>query len=214
MNARTDFRRRHPHRNGRRGAPYPVGMEQMKSFAEWLEEDVRNAVELGVVVSKDVGDSSRPPSLEARSFKSMYGYGYHFRVKSAELSARSTCDSGVATVFRQPYRSGRRDQNVVNAELEYMGQIVEILELNYGRHCTVVLVCDWVKANYRGRNATVKKDEWGFTLANFRSMVPFGYESLAFPIHCEQVFFSDDDEPGWKVVLRTEVRGRRIDTET
>ena len=27
-------------------------------------------------------------------------------------------------------------------------------------------------------------------------------------------FFSDDeDEPGWKVVLRTEVRGRRIDSE-
>ena len=78
----------------------------------------------------------------------------------------------------------------------------------------MVLVCDWVKANYRGRTATVKKDEWGFTLANFNTMVPFGYESFAFPIHCDQVFFSDEeDQPGWKVVLRTEVRGRRIDSE-
>ena len=70
-----------------------------------------------------------------------------------------------------------------------------------------------MKANYRGRNATVKKDERGFTMANFNALVPHGYESFAFPIHCEQVFFSDDeDEPGWKVVLRTEVRGRRIDS--
>ena len=69
-----------------------------------------------------------------------------------------------------------------------------------------------MKANYRGRNATVKKDEWGFTMANFNALVPHGYESFAFPIHCEHVFFSDDeDEPGWRVVLRTEVRGCRID---
>ena len=45
-------------------------------------------------------------------------------------------------------------------------------------------------------------------------MVPFGYESFAFPVHCAQVFFSDvEDSPGWKVVLRTEVRGRRVDNE-
>ena len=48
----------------------------------------------------------------------------------------------------------------------------------------MLFVCDWVKANYRGRNATIKKDEWRFTMANFRALVPFGYESFAFPIHC------------------------------
>jgi len=104
------------------------------------------------------------------------------------------------------------DQNLVDADLEYVGQILEIVELNYRGHCVVLLVCDWVKAHYRGRNATVKKDEWGFTMANFGAVVPFGYESFAFPIHCQQVFFSDDeDDPTWKVVLRTEVRGRRHD---
>ena len=102
----------------------------------------------------------------------------------------------------------------MNATLKYIGQIQEILELNYGRHCIVVLVYEWVKINYRGRNAIVKKDEWGFTLANFNCLLPFGTESFAFPIHCDQVFFSnDEDEPGWKVVLQTEERGRRIDSE-
>ena len=212
-NARIDFRRRHPRRNGRAGAPYPPGMEEIQPFAQWLEADVAQAIDQGIAVPEDVEDSSKPHSLQAQRFRSMYSYGYHFRVKSAEESVNNTCDSGVAAIFRRPCRSGVRDPNPVDANLEYIGQILEIVELNYGRHCIVLLVCEWVKANYRGRNATVKKDEWGFTMANFNALVPHGYESFAFPIHCEQVFFSDDeDEPGWKVVLRTEVRGRRIDS--
>jgi len=213
-NERREFRRQHPHRNGKRGAPFPVDMAELPSFSQWFKDDVQTAIQQGVEVPEDVEDSSNLPSMEERSFKSMYLYGYHFRIKSAEGSAKTTCDSGVAAVFRQPCCSGRRDNNMLNADLEYIGQISEIVELNYRRHCIVLLVCDWVKANYKGRNATIKEDEWGFTLANFGSMVPFGYESLAFPIHCQQVFFSDDEEePGWKVVLKTEVRGHRIDNE-
>ena len=189
-------------------------MEEISSFSEWLEQEVQNDLQQGMVVPEDVEDSSKKPSLEARKFKSIYAYGYHFRVKSAEQSIKNTCDSRVAAIFRQPCHSGRTDQNVVNADLEYIRQIVDIIELDYGRHCIVLLVCDWVKANYRGRNATMKKDEWGFTMANFGSLVPFAYESFAFPIHCYQIFFSnDEDEPSWRVILRTEVRGRRVDSQ-
>jgi hypothetical protein len=186
----------------------------MQSFPEWLRAEVDARKAEGQEVSEDVEDTSRPPSLQAQRYKSMYAYGYHYRVKSAEEAITKTCDSGVAAFFQRPCRSGRRYGNSVDANLEYIGQILEIVELNYGRHCTVILVCDWVKANYRWRNATVKKDEWGFTLANFNAMVEYGYESFAFPIHCDQVFFADEeDQPGWKVVLRTEVRGRRVDSE-
>lgn len=108
-NARSDFRRRHPHRNGRRGMPYPAGMEEISSFAKWLEEDIENTLQQGLEVPEDVEDSSKLPSHQARSFKSMYAYGFHFRVKSAEHSGKKTFDSGVAAVFRQPCRSGRRD---------------------------------------------------------------------------------------------------------
>jgi len=114
-------------------------------------------------------------------------------VKSAKQRSTSTCDSGVAVVFCQPCHFGRQDQNIVNEEFECIGQIQEIVELNYGKHCIVLLICDWIKANFRGRNATMKKDEWGFIMANFRLLVPFGYESFVFPIHCQQVSFSDDD---------------------
>jgi hypothetical protein len=46
----------------------------------------------------------------------------------------------------------------VNAAVEYVGYIEEILELDYRRHCLVVLVCEFVKANYRGENATIIGD--------------------------------------------------------
>ena len=192
--------------------PYPPELAEMPLFAEWLRIEVDARKEEGHEISEDVEDTSKPPSLQAQRFKSMYAYGYHYRVRSAEETITKTCDSGVAVFFRRPCRAGRRNTIVVEENVEYIGQILEIVELNYGRHCTIILVCDWVKANYR-RNATVKKDEWGFTVANFNTMVPYGYESFAFPIHCDQVFFSDEeDEPGWKVVLRTEVRGRRVDS--
>ena len=141
-NKRAQFCRRHPHKNGRRGAPFPLGMEEISSFSEWLEQEVQNDLQQGMVVPEDVEDSSKKPSLEARKFKSMYAYGYHFRVKSAEQSIKNTCDSRVVAIFCQPCRSGRIDQNVVNADLEYIGQIVDIIELDYGRHCIVLLVCD------------------------------------------------------------------------
>jgi len=66
----------------------------------------------------------------------------------------------------------------------------------------VILVYEWVKVNYKGRNTTLKKDEWGFTMANFRALVSSRYKSFAFPIHFQQVFFLDnEDELSWKVVL-------------
>ena len=210
---RRRFRSRHPGRSGRRGAPYPVNMSEFPQFADWLAAEVKTCQENSIEVPQNVVDSSKRPSLVAQKFRALNAYGNHYRVRSAELSLR-TCDSGVAAVFRRPWRSGLRDQNPVEAAVEYVGHLHEILELDYTTHCVVILVCEWVKANYAGTNATVKKDRLGFTMANFNRMIPYGKESFAFPIHVQQVFLSNDLLcPGWKVVCRTEVRGRRIDRD-
>ena len=147
----------------------------------------------------------------ATAYKSMHAYGNHYRVRSSEQALR-TANSGVAATFRQVCRNGIRDLNQVNADVEYVGHIEEILELNYRRHCLVVLVCDFVKANYIGENATIKKEKWSFTLANYkRRYGNICCDNFAFPIHCEQVFYSEATEaPGWRVVLRKEVRGKRV----
>jgi len=97
------------------------------------------------------------------------------------------------------------------ANLEYVGELHDIVEVNYSGLCVIVLLCKWIKANYRGNSATIKKDQWGLTLANFNSLLPLGAESFAFPMHIEQVFFADaKDEPRWKIVLRKEVQGRQV----
>ena len=166
-------------------------------------------------VDPKVVDTARGPLPMSTVYKSMYAYGNHYRVLSSEAHLK-TSDSGIAATYKQVCRNSVRDGNIVMADVEYVGHIEEILELNYRRHCVVVLVCDFVKANYRGENATIKKDKWGFTLANYaRRYGRVCKDSFAFPMHCEQVFYSDANEsPGWKVVLRKEVRGKRVIPES
>jgi len=172
---------------------------------------VRKEGQEGIAIDAEVVDTARGTLPLASAYKGMYAYGNHYRVLSSEQSLR-TANSGMAATFRQVCRNGIRDANQVNANVEYVGHIQEILELNYRQHCLVVLVCNFVKANYIGQNETIKKDRWGFTLANYtRRHVCISRDTFAFPIHCEQVFYSDATEaPGWRVILRKEVRGRRV----
>lgn len=65
----------------------------------------------------------------------------------------------------------------------------EILELNYEVLKTIVFLFNWVKANYHGNNAIVKRDEYGFTLVNFSPLIPISAKYFAFPLHVQQVFF-------------------------
>ena len=114
-------------------------MEEIPAFSAWLEADVKAAIDQGMVVPEDVEGSSKPPNLQAQRYRSMYSYGYHFRVKSAEDNANNTCGSRVAATFWRPCRSRRRGLNLVDANIKYIGQIMEIVELNYVRHCNVEL---------------------------------------------------------------------------
>ena len=129
--AREQFRNMHRRRHGRRFEPYLADLQKVLSFSEWLRKEIENAKEQGMNVPNDVEDSSTPPSVRAQRFRSMYAYGYHFRVKSAEEGFSKTCDSGVAAMFHRSFRSGRLDHNPVHAVVEYIGQILEIVELNY-----------------------------------------------------------------------------------
>jgi hypothetical protein len=193
---------------------FPRELRPLPVFSEWIQEKVRHEQQAVVVVDQMVVDTALGglgPLRVAIAYRSMYAFGNHFRVISSERTLR-TCNSGVAATFRQVCRNNTRDANQVQADVEYVGHIEEILELNYRRHCLVVLVCDFVKANYRGDNATIKRDKWGFMLANYESRYgPVCRDSFAFPMHCEQMFYSNAREsPGWRVVLRKDVRGKRV----
>ena len=94
----------------------------------------------------------------------------------------------------------------------YHQTVEDILELDYRNHCTTVLLCEWVKLTRDGRVPNIERDRYGFTVANFNHMDSrVQSDSFAFPLHCQQVFLSDDpSRRGWKIVLRTDVRGRRL----
>ena len=90
--------------------------------------------------------------------------------------------------------------------MEYINWIEEILELDYGRFQVLVLLCNWIQAISNGPGATMKRDDYGFN-----RLIPIFAQSFVFPVQIEHVFFSDcHGEPGWRVVLRKEPRGRRI----
>ena len=97
-----------------------------------------------------------------------------------------------------------------------MGYIEEILELDYRNHCTTMLVCNWVRPSPDARHHNIERDWYGFTVANFNHMDGKVHSnSFAFPLHCQQVFLSNDPtRSGWKIVCRTEVRGRRGQLQT
>ena len=129
-----------------------------------------------------------PHTIKAIAYWSTYAYGSHIRVKSVKTNL-VTMDSGFAAVFGTTCRSNVNDRNPIEVEVEYIGYVEEILELNYGTTCVIVLLCNWVRGNHRGAGATMKHDDYGFTLVNFNHMLPISEDFFAFPIHIEQVFF-------------------------
>jgi hypothetical protein len=134
-----------------------------ESFPQWFGRAVRADLEREEVLPEDVRALMLPPSSEAKTYRSMYAYGNHIRVRGAE-SDLNTCDSGVATTFSQDYRASATDRNMRSANLEYIGWVEEIIGVDYRKFELLVLYCTWVKANMRGINATMKHDTYGFML--------------------------------------------------
>jgi hypothetical protein len=179
-------------------------------FAEWLKSKIKEAERAGRPLEDDIKHYAQLPERNATSHRQMYCHGKHLRVRSSE-GALVTRDSGVVVSFNRQVRWGLVNGRPVERTQEYVGYIEEILVLDYRNHCVTVLICDWVRGTRDNRNPSILRDRYGFSLANFNQMDGKVHaDSFAFPLHCQQVFFSDDPHRrGWKVVCRTEVRGRR-----
>ena len=123
----------------------------------------------------------------------MYAFGIHFFFRRAEMGL-VTRDSGVIASLTCQLRWG---QSIERSD-DYVGYIEEILELDYRNHCVTILVCDWVRATKDARYPNIQRDQYGFTMANFNRMDGrIHADSFAFPLHCQQVFFSNDlQRPG------------------
>ena len=209
MEARHRMRAEIRRRSRGRRAEYPP-IARNEQFSEWFPAAVQRDVAAGTQVDEDVLGLVLPPSCEAKSYRSMYAYGNHIRVRGAEVHL-STCDSGVAATFSQSCRASRKDKNHMLANVEYVGWVEEIIGADYGKFELLLLYCKWVQATWIGPRATMKRDEYGFTLVNIDRTIPYSSDSFAFPLHAQQVFFVDDvAHPGWKVVLCNQSRSVRV----
>ncbi len=68
---------------------------------------------------------------------------------------KNTSQNVRVVTFEQKFVSIPNDYKLVLAKLEYVGWVEEILRLNYRVLNIVVLLCNWVKAKYVRRNATM-----------------------------------------------------------
>jgi hypothetical protein len=138
----------------------------------WIRSSIVTAIKEGDKIEKDVVHLSMPPTLEDRSYQTMWAFRNHNHVSSVEVHLTTQDNGTITSIFEQECVSGPNDQKPMVAKLEYVGWVEEILELNYGILNFVVLLCNWMKTNYIGSSATMKQDEYGFTIVNFGSLIP------------------------------------------
>ncbi len=111
-------------------------------------------------------------------------FGNHLQISNAKEQL-ITNDSGIIISFEQECVLGPNDQQPIVAKWEYVGWIEKIFEFNYMVINNVVFFSNWVKENYIGNNAMVKRDEYGFAHVKFNSFIPIFDQSFAFSIHVE-----------------------------
>lgn len=121
-----------------------------------------------------------------------------------------TYNSGVAFVFHMSEGS----ESIV---LNYVGVLKDILKLNYGPLCTLVILCrcEWMKHCNNWGNLTYVINNVVLMVVNFCHKVPKMSEPFIFPNQATQVFWSEEvDKPRWKVMLAKEACARRHEQRT
>ena len=209
---RATFRRANAsRRRGRMQIEYPPELAAVPEYSQWLQSRIRGEIAEGRPVDDMAAVLAFPPDAHILTFRSCTAFGYHYRAAETDTAEGfKTYDSGIALTCKQACRSSRADGNVVEATLSYVGVLREIMQLMYQQTPIILFRGSWVPPNEHG-NATVKRDRYGFWMANFRRRQRANQEPYVFPAQVKQVFFSDDPvEDGWKVVLQSNCRSARF----
>ena len=65
-----------------------------------------------------------------RKYPAMWAYGRHYRVESIDVKRRSF-DCGIMVDFKQSSQASSKDKNIIEGNVQYVGKIQEMIELNY-----------------------------------------------------------------------------------
>jgi hypothetical protein len=119
----------------------------------------------------------------------MWEYVHHFHIEYVD-DGHITQDCGVEVEFDQYVCANHRDQNLIEEKLSYIGNIQEIMQVDFSSFQCVIFCCKWWDT-FDWRN--VKEDrDIGIICINSRKMWVEIKESYVFSKHCNQVYFYPD----------------------
>ena len=167
----------------RRGRNFPT-------FSTWLRERVQEMVTGGENPSLSLVTLSRGPSPVIKHHPSMWAYGFHFRTDAEDGARHVSFDSGVAAIITQECRSSRADRHPVEAALNYLGVINDILHVDYGMHQFVLLKCSWIRPDLEGA-PTIRRDVHGFWSVKYGARQAPVVEPYVFPNHVQQASYCE-----------------------
>lgn len=136
--------------------------------------------------SGDLVTMSRLPSPYVKHHNSMWAYGYHFTVDDEAGRQHVTFDAGVAAIISQTCRSFRADRHPIEAQLQYVGIVKDILRVDYVHLKFNVLRCFWIKLDL-AVEPTIRQDQDGFWLVKHRARQSPEIEPYLMPSHARQV---------------------------
>lgn len=180
-------------RGGRRGRMpnfvYPPHLAaDVPAFPAWLNAHVRNAVETSAEIDEDLVKIATPPLRLALRFPRMWAYGNHFRTDNEQHSKRhSTYDSAIATIFTEPVRGDGVDNGVVEATLQYVGILKEILMVSFGALKVTLMRASWINMDNGDGVPSTVRDECGFFLVKHDRRLPPLEAPYVFPSQVSQV---------------------------
>jgi hypothetical protein len=80
--------------------------------------------------------------LQVHLFPSMWAYGHHFHTEYVD-EGYITKDCGVKVEFDQSSRVSHHDENLIEGKLGYIGNIQDIMQVDFSSFQCVNFCCKW-----------------------------------------------------------------------
>lgn len=81
----------------------------------------------------------------------MWEYGRHYCVEHVD-EKRQSFDCGIMVDFKQSSQSISKATNIIEGNLQYVGKIQEIIELDYHSFKCCIFKCRWYEAFERNKD--------------------------------------------------------------
>ena len=121
--------------------------------------------------------------IQLRRYPAMWEYGWDYHVEWRDIKI-SSFGCGVMVDFKKSSWAILKDKNIIEGNLQYVGKIQEIIELDYRSFKCNIFKCRWYEAF-----ETMQRHDTHSGLFSIDSLryLPEDKDPYVLPIHCEEV---------------------------